>query len=221
MTIANTANPTDPAIVAYSDATPTTAKSSYTDAAALAEPGVSLQARPADALRGLRDHDATGAEPAGADAHRQLAQPRLRGRLLRQRGPQADPLLRGGPHARVVLPADSRRSPFRSSASTSRTSSPPKSENNVDLGVQGYFNGSTTPVPVLYTVYRAGQRRQGLRRGHRDRHTAPACANGFGVHAQYTHTWTRAWVDGDVRGRARADLPDERLRGRCSTRRAR
>ena len=71
--------------------------------------------------------------------------------------------------------------------------------NEVDLGVKGYFDGSTTPVPVLYTVYAANQRRQGLRRGHRVRLPAHP-ANGFGVHGQYTRTWSRAYVDGQYVG---------------------
>jgi outer membrane receptor protein involved in Fe transport len=72
-------------------------------------------------------------------------------------------------------------------------------QNNVDLGVKGYFNGSTTPVPVLYTVYQPinGDKAyvEGLEFGFQ--HILPS---GFGVHGQYTRTWSRSYVAGDYAG---------------------
>ncbi len=67
--------------------------------------------------------------------------------------------------------------------------------NNVDLGVKGFFNGSTTPVPVTYTIFQPinGDKGyiEGLELGFQH-----IMANGFGVHGQYTRTWSKAYVAG-------------------------
>jgi TonB-dependent receptor len=67
--------------------------------------------------------------------------------------------------------------------------------NNQDIGVQGYFNGSTTPVPVLYTVAQPINGDKGYVEGIEFgfTHITPS---GFGVHGQYTHTWSKAYVGG-------------------------
>jgi len=71
--------------------------------------------------------------------------------------------------------------------------------NNVDLGVQGFFNGSTTPVPVLYTIFQPinGDKGyvEGLEFGFQ--HIFPS---GFGVHGQYTRTWSREYLQGQYVG---------------------
>ena len=63
--------------------------------------------------------------------------------------------------------------------------------NDVDLGVQGYFGGSTTPVPVLYTV---SQPINGDKVTSRASSSASPhiTASGFGVHGQYTRTWSKS-----------------------------
>ncbi len=75
----------------------------------------------------------------------------------------------------------------------------PQVVTGVDLGVQGYFNGSTTPVPVLYTVQQPinGDKGyvEGLELGFT--HILPS---GFGIHGQYTHTWSKAYVGGQYVG---------------------
>ena len=66
---------------------------------------------------------------------------------------------------------------------------------NVDLGVKGYFNGSTTAVPVLYSVVQPinGDKGQveGVEIGFQ--HFLPS---GFGVHAQFTHNWSKEYLQG-------------------------
>ena len=80
-------------------------------------------------------------------------------------------------------------------------------QNNVNLGVQGFFNGSTSPVPVLYTVYTPinGDKAyvSGLELGFQ--HLLPS---GFGVHGQYTRTWSRAYIAGQYVGQLEGVSPN-------------
>jgi TonB-dependent receptor len=71
--------------------------------------------------------------------------------------------------------------------------------NNVDLGVQGFFNGSTTPVPVPYTIFQPINGDKGYVSGLEFgfQHILPS---GFGVHGQYTRTWSKAYVAGQFVG---------------------
>ena len=77
----------------------------------------------------------------------------------------------------------------------------------MDLGVQGFFNGSTTPVPVLYTIFTPinGDKAyvEGLEFAFQ--HIFPS---GFGVHGQYTRTWSRAYVQGQYVGQLEAVSPN-------------
>jgi len=70
-----------------------------------------------------------------------------------------------------------------------------QSLNNVNLGVQGFFNGSTTPVNVPYTVFQPINGDKGYVSGL-ELGIQHLLSNGFGVHGQYTHTWSEAYVDG-------------------------
>ena len=80
-------------------------------------------------------------------------------------------------------------------------------QNNVNLGVQGYFNGSTTPVPVLYTVYTPINGDKGYVEGMEFgfTHILPM---GFGVHGQYTRTWSKAYVAGAYVGQLEGVSPN-------------
>jgi iron complex outermembrane recepter protein len=70
---------------------------------------------------------------------------------------------------------------------------------NVDVGAQGYFNGSTTAVPVLYTVQQPinGDRGyvSGIELGWQH-----IFDNGFGLRGQYTRNNSKAWVQGQYVG---------------------
>ena len=77
---------------------------------------------------------------------------------------------------------------------------------NVDLGVQGFFNGSTTPVPVLYTVFQPINGDKGEVRGI-ELGFQHFFDNGFGVHAQYTHNWSKAYVAGQDVGQLEGVAP--------------
>jgi iron complex outermembrane receptor protein len=69
----------------------------------------------------------------------------------------------------------------------------------VNLGVQGFFNGSTTPVPVLYTVFQPINGDKGYVEGIEFgfQHILPS---GFGVHGQFTHTWSKEYIGGQYAG---------------------
>jgi iron complex outermembrane recepter protein len=67
--------------------------------------------------------------------------------------------------------------------------------NNVDLGVQGFFDGSTTAVDIPYTVYQPVNGDKGNVEGL-ELGIQHILDNGFGVHGQFTKTFSRAYVDG-------------------------
>jgi outer membrane receptor protein involved in Fe transport len=73
--------------------------------------------------------------------------------------------------------------------------------------VQGFFNSATTPVPVLYEVQTPinGDKGyvEGLELGFQ--HMLPI---GFGVHGQYTRTWSRAYVAGEFVGQLEGVSPN-------------
>ncbi|MBV9620902.1 MAG: TonB-dependent receptor, partial [Gammaproteobacteria bacterium] len=79
--------------------------------------------------------------------------------------------------------------------------------NNVDLGVQGFFNGSTTPVPVPYTVFQPINGDRGLVSGL-EFGFQHLFDNGFGVHGQYTRTWSKAYVMGQYVGQLEGVSPN-------------
>jgi iron complex outermembrane recepter protein len=198
VTIANPANPTDPAIVVYSPPTPTSASNSYT----VALPSLNLTYRFTPKLQLRFGASETVARPELS----QLAPTRTDNSLNRV--------------YQVDYAGNSDLKPIRAYAVDLSLEwyYAPKSAltlalfgkdiknflttqflNNVDLGVKGYFNGSTTPVPVLYTVTQPvnGDKGyvEGLEFGFQH-----MFAGGFGVHGQYTRTWSRAYVQGQYVG---------------------
>jgi TonB-dependent receptor len=198
VTIANTSNPTDPAIVAYSDATPTTSKSSYTEA--LPSLNLVYRFKPELQMRFAASETITRPEL------NQLAPTRTDNSLNRVYEVTYD----GSPDLKPIRSygADLTLEWYYQPQSAFTVSVfgkyikdfiTTKTENDVDLGVQGYFNGSTTPVPVLYTVFGPVNGDKAYVDGV-EVAVQHLLANGFGVHAQYTHVWTRAWVDGQFVG---------------------
>lgn len=194
VTIANTANPTDPAIVAYSDPVGTTAKSSYT----IPLPSLNLVYRFRPDLQMRFGASETMTRPE----LNQLAPTRTDNSLNRvyevDYSGNADlkPIRSYGTDLTLEwYYQDKSALTLALFGKYIKDFITTKTENNVDLGVQGFFNGSTTPVPVLYTVYEPvnGDKAyvEGVEIGIQH-----IMANGFGAHAQYTHTWTRSWVEG-------------------------
>jgi len=205
VTIANTSNPTDPALVTYSQATPTSSTGSYT----LAMPSINLmyRFRPDLQLRFGAGETMTRPEL------NQLAPTRTDNTLNRVyeidysgnaqlkpiRSYQADVSLEWyfRPNSALTVALFGKRI---------KDFITQQAINNVDLGVPGYFNGSTTPVPILYTVYQPinGDRADvsGMEFGFQ--HVLP---NGFGVRAQYTHTSSKAWVQGAYVGQLEGVSP--------------
>lgn len=80
-------------------------------------------------------------------------------------------------------------------------------QNNVDIGTVGYFNGATTPVPVLYTVFQPINGDKGYVEGFEFgvQHMLPY---GFGMRGQYTHTWSKAYVQGAYVGQLEGVSPN-------------
>jgi iron complex outermembrane recepter protein len=198
VTIANTANPTDPAFVDYTDATPTTSNGSYTQAL----PSLNFTYR----LRSDRQLRFGASETIARPELNQLAPTRTDDSLNRD--------------YRVDYSGNSGLKPIRSYAADVSIEwyYQPKSAltlaifgkdikdfittqvtNNVDLGVQGYFNGSTAPVPVLYTIAQPINGDKGYVEGV-ELGIQHLMDNGFGIRAEYTRTWTRAYVDGQYVG---------------------
>jgi len=198
VTIANTANPTDPAIVQYSPPTPTSSTNPYT----LALPSLNLSYRFRPKLQLRFGASETIARPE----LNQLAPTRTDNSLNRV--------------YEITYDGNSDLKPIRAYAVDLSLEwyYAPRSAltlaifgkdikdflttqvlNNVDLGVQGFFNGSTTPVPVLYTIFQPinGDKGyvEGLEFGFQ--HIFPS---GFGVHGQYTRTWSREYLQGQYVG---------------------
>ena len=205
VTIANTANPTDPAIVQYSSPTPTSSTGSYT----LAMPSANFLYKIRPTLQARLGIAETMTRPE----LNQLAPTRTDNTLNRVyeidysgnaqlkpiRSYQADLSLEWYYQPNCALTVaffDKNIRDFITQAARM----------NVDLGVQGYFNGSTTPVPVLYTVYQPINGDKGLVTGVEIgfQHILPS---GFGVHAQFTHTNSKAYVSGQYVGQLEGVSP--------------
>src|SRR5205814_2958959 len=152
VTIANTSNPTDPAFVSYSDPTPTSSSGSYTDP--LPSLNFTYRFRPDLQLR------FGASETIARPELSQFAPTRTDNSLNRV--------------YQVTYDGNSDLKPIRAYAVDLSLEwyYAPRSAltlaifgkdikdflttqvlNNVDLGVQGFINGSTTPVPVLYTIF--------------------------------------------------------------------
>lgn len=206
VTIANTANPTDPAFVDYSPPTPTSASNAYTQAL----PSLNLAYRIASNLQLRIGASETIARPE-LD---QLAPTRTDNSLNRvyevdyAGDANLKPIRAYGldlslewyyaPHSALTLAVFGKD--IRDFVTTQVIT-------GVDLGVVGYFNGSTTPVPVLYTVAQPinGDKGyvEGLEFGFQ--HLLP---NGFGIHGQYTRTWSRAYISGQYIGQLEGVSPN-------------
>ena len=198
ITIANTANPTDPAFVVYSVPTATSSTGSYT----LPMPSLNLIYRFTPALQLRFGASETMTRPE----LNQLAPTRTDNSLNRVyeinysgnanlkpiKAYAADLSLEWYYQPKSALTVAVFGKDIRDFITT-------QTLNNVDLGVQGYFNGSTTPVPVPYTIFQPinGDKGyvEGLEFGFQH-----ILANGFGVHGQYTRTWSRAYVDSQYVG---------------------
>lgn len=194
VTVDNPSNPTDPATVVYTDAVPTSTSGSYTQA--LPSLNLTYRFRPDLQLR------FGAAETIARPELDQLAATRTDDSLNRD--------------YRVDYAGNSNLKPIRAYSVDLSLEwyYQPKSAltlaifgkdiknfittqvlNNVDLGVQGFFGGSTTPVPVLYTVSQPINGDNGYVKGIEFGFTH-ITSSGFGVHGQYTRTWSNSWVDG-------------------------
>jgi TonB-dependent receptor len=80
------------------------------------------------------------------------------------------------------------------------------SVNNVDVGALGYFNGSTTGVPVLYTVFEPINGDHGYVTGV-ELAWQHILDNGLGIRAQYTRNQSKAWVQGQYVGQLEGVAP--------------
>ena len=198
VTIANTANPTDPAFVDYSQPTPTTSKGSYT----LPLPSLNYVYRFTPDLQVRFGASETMTRPE-LD---QLAPTRTDNSLNRVyeitysgnadlkpiRAYSADFSVEWYYQPKSALTMAIFTKDIRDFITTGTL-------NNVDLGVQGFFNGSTTPVPVPYTIFQPINGDKGYVSGLEFgfQHLLPS---GFGVHGQYTRTWSKAYVAGQYVG---------------------
>ena len=198
VTIANTANPTDPAIVDYSTPTPVSARGSYT--LPLPSLNFTYHFKPNLQLR------FGAAETMTRPELNQLAPTRTDNSLNRVyeitysgnanlkpiRAYSADVSIEWyyQPKSAVTLAIFGKN--IRDFITTG-------TQNNVDLGVQGFFNGSTVPVPVLYTVFTPVNGDKGYVSGL-EFGLQHILENGFGVHGQYTRTWSKAYVAGQFVG---------------------
>ncbi len=198
VTVANTANPTDPAYVVYSDATPVSSDGSYSQA--LPSLNLTYRFRPDLQLR------FGGSETIARPELDQLAGTRTDDSLNRDyrvdyngnselkpiRAYSLDLSLEWYYQPKSALTLAAFGKDIRDFITT-------QVQTNVDLGVQGYFNGSTTPVPVLYTVSQPINGDKGYIEGleFAFTHIMPS---GFGVHGQYTRTWSKAYVNGQYVG---------------------
>ena len=198
VTIANTANPTDPAIVAYSNPTPTSSNGSYT----LPLPSLNLnyRFRPDLQLRFGASETMTRPEL------NQLAPTRTDNSLNRVyeitysgnsdlkpiKAYSADLSLEWYYQPKSALTVAVFGKNIKDFITTGTL-------NNVDLGVRGFFNGSTTPVAVPYTIFLPINGDKGDVRGL-ELGIQHILENGFGVHGQYTRTWSKAYVAGQYVG---------------------
>jgi iron complex outermembrane receptor protein len=205
VTIANTANPTDSASVNYSEPTPTSSTGSYT--IPLPSLNFMYRVRPDLQLRFGASETMTRPEldqlaPTRTDnSLNRVYQINYTGNanLKPIRAYSADVSVEWyyQPKSAVTLAV------FGKDIKDFITTG---TQNNVDLGVQGFFNGSATPVPVLYTVFTPINGDKGDVSGVEFgfQHILPS---GFGVHGQYTHTWSKAYVAGQFVGQLEGVSP--------------
>lgn len=206
VTIADTANPTSPAFVVYTPPTPTSSSGSYT----LPMPSLNLSYRFRPNLQLRFGASGTMTRPE----LNQLAPTRTDNSLNRVyevtyagnanlkpiRAFGADLSLEWYYQPKSALTLALFHKTIKDFITT-------QTLNNVDLGVQGFFNGSSTAVPVLYTVFQPinGDRGKvsGLELGFQH-----LFDNGFGVRGQYTRTWSKAYVAGQFVGQLEGVSPN-------------
>jgi iron complex outermembrane receptor protein len=205
VTVLDTSNPTEPAAVVYSTPTPTSSKGSYT----LPLPSLNLAywLEPKLQLRlGL-------AETISRPELNQLAPTRTdnslnqvyeidyagNAKLKPVRSYQADVSVEWYYQPKSALTLAVFGKNLKDFITTQVLT-------NVDLGVPGYFNGSATAVPVPYQVDQPINGDKGQVRGVELglQHFFPM---GFGVHAQYTHNWSKAYVGGEFVGQLEGVSP--------------
>jgi iron complex outermembrane receptor protein len=206
VTIANTADPTNPAIVNYSTPTPTTSTGNYT----IPLPSLNFlyRVRPDLQLR------FGASETISRPELDQLAPTRTDNTLNRV--------------YEITYAGNANLKPIKawSADISAEWYYQPKSaltlalfgkdirnfittgtQNNVNLGVQGFFDGSTTPVAIPYTVFQPinGDKGyvSGLEFGFQH-----IMSNGFGVHGQYTRTFSEAYVAGQFVGQLEGVSPN-------------
>jgi len=198
VTVANPSVPTDPAIVVYSEPTPTSATGSYT----YPMPALNFTYRFSPTLQ-LR---LGAAETMARPQLNQVAPTRTDNSLNRVyqadyagnanlkpiRSYQGDISLEWYYQPKSAVTVAVFGKDIQDFITTQTLT-------NVDLGVLGYFGPNPTPVPVPYTVTQPINGDKGYVSGLEIgfQHLFP---NGFGVHGQYAHTWSRAYVDGQYVG---------------------
>lgn len=198
VTIANTSNPTDSAAVAYSAPTPASATGSYTEP--LPSLNLTYRFRPDLQLRLGASETITRPElnqlaPTRTDnSSNRVYQVIYSGNTALKpiKAYGADLSLEWYYQPKSALTLAVFGKDIKDFITT-------QTLNNVDIGVQGYFNGSTTPVSVPYMIQQPinGDKGyvEGLEFGFQ--HLLPG---GFGVHGQWTRTWSRAYVAGQYVG---------------------
>jgi TonB-dependent receptor len=198
VTIANTSNPTDSASVDYSNPTPTSSRGSYT----LPLPSVNFMYRIRPDLQVRFGASETMTRPE-LD---QLAPTRTDNSLNRVyeitysgnadlkpiRAYSGDVSIEWYYQPKSALTLAIFTKDIRDFITTG-------TQNNVDLGVQGFFNGNTVPVPVPYTIFTPINGDKGYVSGL-EFGLQHILENGFGVHGQYTRTFSKAYVDGQYVG---------------------
>jgi TonB-dependent receptor len=206
ITIANTANPTDPAQVSYSNPTPTSASGSYT----LPLPSLNFTYR----LRPELQLRFGASETISRPELNQLAPTRTDNALNRV----YEITYAGNAHLKPIKAwsADVSAEWYYQPKSALTLAIFGKdirdfittgTQNNVDLGVQGFFNGSTSPVPVPFTVFSPINGDKGYVSGI-EFGFQHMLAGGFGVHGQYTRTWSKAYVAGQYVGQLEGVSPN-------------
>jgi iron complex outermembrane recepter protein len=194
VTIANTANPTDPAFVQYSDPTPTSSSGSYTEPL----PSLNFTYRFQENLQLRLGASETITRPE----LNQLAPTRTDESLNRVytvlysgnadlkpiKAYAGDLSLEWYYQPKSAVTVAGFYKKIKNFITTQVTE-------GVDLGVQGFYNGSTTPVAVPYEVQQPINGDKGDVEGF-ELGVQHIMDNGFGVHGQITRTWTKAYVDG-------------------------
>ncbi len=193
VTVDDTSNPTNPGVVGYSPATPTTAKGSYF----LPLPSVNLNYRLAPGLQ-LR---LGGAEVVARPDLNQLAPTATNNAINQQylltyagnaklrpiKAWQADVSLEWYYKPKALLSVALFSKWLRDDITTGQV-------NGVDIGAVGCFNGGAC-TPLLFDVVKPinGDRATvyGIELGWQH-----ILSNGLGARAQYTHTWSQTTVDG-------------------------